>query len=85
MNPQFENEFERPKRQGDVLVQWRNKVFKLSRENLDRRWHKYKWMNETEANAFMQNCAPNSDFFEYRIVKRLDTQTGISEKGGGSL
>ena len=85
MNAQYPSEFERPKRKGDVLIQWRNKQCKLIKEKIDRRWHKYKWMSQTEANDFMRECAPNSSFFEYRIFKQLDTKAEIGHKGAGSL
>lgn len=71
MNPQFESEFEKPRRPGDVLVQWRNKQVE-PREKLDRHWHKYKFMSEADAATFMKEAAPNSAFFEYRIYRRLD-------------
>jgi hypothetical protein len=71
MNAQFESEFERPKRPGDVLVVWRNKRID-SGEKLDRKWHRYKFMSEADADIFIKECAPNSTFFEYRIYRELD-------------
>jgi len=68
MNPQFEGEFARPKRPGDLLIQWRNKQLS-AHEPVDRHWHKYKFMNEVEASNFMKDCAPNSNFFEYRVFR----------------
>ena len=65
---QFASEFERPRREGDVLVQWRNKQID-PHEKVDRRWHKYKFMTEPDALDFMKECAPNSFFFEYRIYR----------------
>lgn len=74
--PQYEGEFDRKRRPGEVLVQWRNKQVHIGQEQIDRHWHKYKWMMPNEAETFLRECAPNSNFFEYRIYRKLDSDPG---------